>query len=119
MTRLVYLNGFIRTVPQRVEIDPLFGTLHVSIDQHLVQAGLDDSRHQAAVITSDSLHPRISNKTFWLEPLAYLDTLRIHLIIFLHLCPVETSVALLANQQIWIVDLLELEFDRSDEVSCH
>lgn len=45
-----------------------------------------------------------------------LDTLRIHLVVLLGLGPIQSRVSLLVDQQVRKIDLLELEFDRFDEL---
>ncbi len=67
-----------------------------------MQAGLDDGRYQAAIVSSNSFNP-----------------LRVHFVVLFRFRPVESGIALLANQQVGEVDLLEFELDGLDEFSRH
>lgn len=49
----------------------------------------------------------------------HLNTFGIHLIIFFWLGPVKARVSFLANQQIWEVNFLELQFDWFNEFHSH
>lgn len=46
----------------------------------------------------------------------YLDTLRVHLVVFLRLSPVETGITLLTDQQVRKVYFLEFKLDGFDEL---
>ena len=90
------------------------GIIYVPVDQHLVQACLNDSGDQSTVVSSDSL----STMTLQYHltphlPSTYLNALRIHLIILLRPCPIQSRIPLLVDQQIREIDLLKLELDRS------
>ncbi len=47
---------------------------------------------------------------------SYLDTLRIHLVVFVDLRPVKPRIPLLVDEKVRVIYLLEFEFDRLDEL---
>ena len=80
----------------------VFRPTHVPVNQHLAQTRLYHRAHESAVITAHRL-----------------DTLGVHLIVRLWTRPVQTSIALLVDQQVGKVDLFELESNRLDKRLAH
>lgn len=95
-------------------INILLGTLHVAIDKHLEETCLDHGRNQAAVVTSHRLP--LARKTCGS---AHLDTLGVHFVVFIGLCPIQSSVTLLADEEVGEVHLFEFQFDGLLELGGH
>lgn len=65
------------------------GSFHVPIDQHFVQARLNNGGDQPTIVPSNSLPEANFQRRPTPNPLStYLDPLRIHLIVFLRPCPI-------------------------------
>ena len=97
----------------------LFCALDVPVDEHLMEASLNDCLDKSAVITANSLWVISAS---WLGEgmrIAYLDTLGVHLVILLWSRPVQSRITFLANEQVREVHLLELQLDWLDELLCH
>lgn len=50
---------------------------------------------------------------------AHLDSLGVHFVVFVGLCPIQTRVPFLANKQVREVDFLKLQFDGFLELCRH
>mmetsp|Transcript_6122 Transcript_6122/g.22093 ORF Transcript_6122/g.22093 Transcript_6122/m.22093 type:complete len:239 (-) Transcript_6122:2203-2919(-) len=72
----------------------LDGALHVALHQNFLEHSFNDLTHEQAVITTHGFNP-----------------FRVHFIMFLSVCPEQTSVTLLANQEVRPVDFFKLELD--------
>jgi hypothetical protein len=115
MIRFVYLGQLSWQQKDKKYVDILFSSLDIPIDQHLMEASLDDCRHKPTVVSPYSLHPQINATNNPLKMMTNLNPLRIHLVPFVWLGPVKSCVPLLADEKIRVVNFFELEFDRSDE----
>ena len=78
------------------------GALRVAVDEQLLQAHADEVGHQRTVVASHRL-----------------DALAVHLVVLVRPGEVEARVALLVDQQVRKVALLELELDRLHERLAH
>ena len=97
----------------------LFSSAHVPLDEHLMQACLDDTGHETAIVSSDSLYcamirydPHVRGRQ------THLDALGVHLVILFRFRPVKTSITLFADQKIWVIYFLEFQLDWFDEFCC-
>lgn len=96
----------------------LFGTLNISPNQHLVQAGFNHSRHQSTVIPTNGLGSDVNSLKRLCMKIADLNTLWVHFIVLLWFCPVQPSVALFADKEVREIHFLELKLDRFHEFRC-
>src|SRR4051812_24306625 len=75
--------------------------IHISVDQNLIQACFHGFLHKATLIT----------------PLG-IDTLAVNLVVFVRVCPIETSIPFLGDEEVWKICLLKLEIDGMCEMRC-
>jgi hypothetical protein len=84
-----------------------------------VQAGLDDGRHQATVVPTNSLNKGYQLQDTHVKKDTDLNALRVHLVVLVGLCPIKTGVPFLADKQVREVDLLEFQLDGFYELGGH
>ena len=100
----------------------IFGALDIALDEHLAQASVDHGHDEPAVVSSNGLPSNgpvrrlKATDESTAKDKTYLDTFRVHLVVLLRLGPVQSSVSLLADEEVREVNLLELELDRLDEL---
>lgn len=80
-----------------------------------MEAGFDDSRHQSAIISPNSLIHVLAILYIQDTHSTHLNTLGIHLIVLFGLRPIQPGVSLLVDEQIGEIDLFKLQFDGFNE----
>lgn len=110
MTRFVYLRAPSKQSFRSSAIGSLLRPFDVSIDEHFVKAGLNDGRHKTTIISTNGLTALLESPAS-IQRGTHLNAFRIHLVVLLRPRPIKTSITLLVDKQIRVINLFEFKFD--------